>query len=395
MQKTNFYNGKISVKRKILIPITSRGNYAKFKSVILELIKYEVFEVHVMLGGMSNLEKYGNFSEAIRKLGVVNIHEVHFVIEGDGHAAMTKTAGMAGILVGDLIHRIDPEFVFIMADRFECLPMAMAAAYQNKIVVHFEGGEISGSIDESIRHAITKMSHIHFVCSEEARQRVIKLGEDEANVHNVGSTSFDILAELNLEDLNIVREHQNLFGFGRALELHRMEYAVILQHPVTTEYSEQSRTTQELLRVVTELDIETVWLQPNMDAGSHFIEKILRRDSDTFSKIHVFKSLAIELYGPLINNAKVMIGNSSSGVRESGFLGIPSVNVGNRQNQRAHGYNVIDASPLAEEILDAVQSVTKTSRYERSTIYGDGQAAKKIAELLSNKAVNIQKINTY
>jgi UDP-hydrolysing UDP-N-acetyl-D-glucosamine 2-epimerase len=264
-------------------------------------------------------------------------------------------------------------------------------------VAHIEGGEVSGSIDESIRHAITKMAHIHFPASEDAAERICKMGEDPNKVYIVGATSIDVISRLDLSNLEPILEHQRNFGMGNQLALKPNNYLIVIQHPVTTEYEQNLGYINETLTVINELKIETVWIMPNMDAGSDAINKGIRwfRENNHPEHIHFFKSLPIELFGPLLKNASCIVGNSSSGIRESTYLGTPSVNIGTRQQGRKRGKNTIDVSNNQKEIITAIRKQLANGKYEMQYIYGDGNAAGKIVEVLANSKFSIQKRMTY
>ena len=310
---------------------------------------------------------------------------------------MARTAALATQDFALVFSLIKPDIVVVVADRFECLPLSIAAIYQNIHLVHVEGGEVSGSVDESIRHAITKLSHVHLTCSQEAKERVISLGEDPRHVHNVGSTSMDVIAGLDLCDLAPVMQAQHDFGFGGFVDLKPREYLLVVQHPVTTEFDDAEADIQETVAAVLEMAMPTIWVQPNMDAGEESINKALRifgKDAGS-NNVHFFKGLQIELYAPLMKNAACIIGNSSSGIREGGFLGTPSVNIGTRQNGRERPPSVMDVPNKRDDICDAIRKQLAKVEYERSSIYGDGKTSARIVSLLLDQLPPIQKRITY
>jgi UDP-hydrolysing UDP-N-acetyl-D-glucosamine 2-epimerase len=256
---------------------------------------------------------------------------------------------------------------------------------------------VTGSIDESIRHAITKLAHLHFPASEEAAKRIERMGEDPESIHIVGASSMDVLRCLDLNDLQPVREYQKQYGLGPIIDLEPKDYLVVIQHPVTTEYEENLLHITETIAALEELDMLTVWIMPNMDAGSDGINKAIRkyRERERNAKTHFFKSLPIEYYGPLLKNALCILGNSSSGIREAAFLGTPSVNIGTRQNGRQRGRNVIDAEYERTQIVVAVRQQIERGAYEPDGLYGDGYAAEKIVRVLKTADLGVQKMITY
>jgi UDP-hydrolysing UDP-N-acetyl-D-glucosamine 2-epimerase len=384
-------------KRKVCVVLTTRGNYAKMKSVIEKIEADEELELQLILGGMVVLEKYGRIAAMLDSQGRKPARTINFVVEGENLATMAKSSGLAMTEFSTAFQDLQPDVVIVIADRFECLPIAMCAAYMNISVAHVEGGEVSGSIDESIRHAITKLSHLHFPASQEAATRIANMGEDPTSIHVVGASSMDILRQLDLSDLGPVLEYQKNFGVGPMIDLAPKQYLTLIQHPVTTEYEENLLHVNETIKALNELKMPTVWIMPNMDAGSDGINKAIRkyRESHDSRRTHFFKSLPIECYGPLMANAACILGNSSSGIRESAFLGTPSVNIGTRQNGRQRGRNVIDVGYDAGQIVDAVRRQLKVGAYEPDNLYGDGYAAEKIVQVLKTAPLRVQKMITY
>ena len=384
-------------KRKVCIVLTTRGNYAKMKSVIHEIHNSDDLELQIVLGGMVVLEKYGKIFDTLSEGHLVINRNINFVIEGEDLITMTKSSGLALTEFATVCQDLKPDIVVIIADRFECLSFAMAAAYMNITVAHLEGGEVSGSIDESIRHAITKLSHIHFPASTDAARRIEMMGEDSSQVHMVGGTSMDILRMLDLNDLSYFSKLQKNFGVGAIQKLKKNNYLVVIQHPVTTEYEDNFIHIQETIEAIKEISMPVIWIMPNMDAGSDGINKGIRqfREHEAPDFVHFFKSLSIEHYGPLLNNAACILGNSSSGIRESSYLGTPSVNIGTRQNGRERSKNVIDVDYNKSDIINAVASQIEHGRYKPDYIYGDGMASSKIVNVLRNCDLGKQKTITY
>lgn len=367
------------------------------KSVIAGIMAAPDLELQLILGGMVVLEKYGRILQALDENNLPVSRTINFVIEGESLETMAKSSGLAVTEFATAFKDLQPDIVVVIADRFECLPIAMAAAYMNIAIAHVEGGEVSGSIDESIRHSITKLAHVHFPASIEAAQRIKRMGENESSVFPVGGTSMDIIRQLELSDLAPLRAYQKEYGMGALIDLVPGEYLVLIQHPVTTEYGENLLHIEETIAALEDLKMPTVWIMPNMDAGSDGINKGIRRFRENVSPdyIHFFKSLPIEYYAPLLKNAKCILGNSSSGIRESAFLGTPAVNIGSRQHGRERGDNVVDTDYERGQIVQAVKNQIDHGRYEPNYLYGDGFAAEKIVEVLRSHQFSIQKTITY
>lgn len=384
-------------KRRVCVVLTTRGNYAKMKSVIESIEADGTLELQLVLGGMVVLEKYGRISSMLEEQGRKPARTINFVVEGENLTTMAKSSGLAMMEFSTAFEDLKPDVVIVIADRFECLPIAMSAAYMNIAVAHIEGGEVTGSIDESIRHAITKLAHLHFPASEEAAKRIERMGEAPASIHIVGASSMDVLRRLDLDDLKPVMEYQEQYGLGPMIDLKPKNYLAVIQHPVTTEYEENLEHMTETIAALDELDMPTVWIMPNMDAGSDGINKAIRkyRERERNARTHFFKSLPIEYYGPLLKNALCILGNSSSGIREAAFLGTPSVNIGTRQNGRQRGRNVIDVEYERGQIVAAARKQIARREYEPDNLYGDGYAAEKIVQVLKTAPLNVQKMITY
>ena len=383
-------------KRKVCLVITTRGNYAKMKSVIQHIKADPKLELQLIVGGGAILPKYGNISQSFVDNNIKIDRTIHFLLEGENPVTMAKSAGQAVNELSTAFENLAPDMVVVIADRFECLPIAMTASYMNIPVVHVEGGEVSGSIDESVRHSITKLSHLHFPATREAAKRIERMGEAPETIISVGSTSIDVIKSIDLEDIRAVMELQKSMGVGAMVDLTK-PYLVVIQHPVTTEYRENLVHVNETIAAIISLKMNTIWIWPNMDAGSDGISKGIRmlREREEIDYIHFFKSLPIEHYAPLMKNSACIVGNSSSGIRESAFLGVPSVNIGSRQAGRERAANVIDVGYDREQIKHSVLQQLDHGPYEPDFLYGNGRAGIQIVEVLSNFEFNIQKRITY
>ena len=378
--------------RRVCIIITTRGNYAKMKGVMREIQHEPDLELQLILAGGAILDRYGLSGEALVN-GQFNVDRlIHFIVEGENPVAMSKSAGMAVIEFSTAFDNLKPDVVVIIADRFECLAIAMAAGYMNIPLAHIEGGEVSGSIDESVRHSITKLSHLHFPATKEAAHRIEKMGEDPKTIFEVGCTSLDVIASLDLNDFHPLMQLQKRSGVGPIIDL-REPYLIVLQHPVTTEYAENLDHINQTIQAIDELGLNSVWIWPNIDAGADGISKGIRmyREKEKPDFIHFFKSLPIEYYAPLLKNSACIVGNSSSGIREASFLGVPAVNIGTRQTGRERGQNVVDVSYKKSEIVAAIQGQLDHGHYAPDYIYGDGRACSKIVDVLKNAEISIQK----
>jgi UDP-hydrolysing UDP-N-acetyl-D-glucosamine 2-epimerase len=382
--------------KRICVVLTSRGNYGKMKSVIKLINKHDDLEICVIVGGSLLLDKYGRILESEYADDIPIDYRLNFVVEGENLLTMAKSAGLALIEFSSAFQNLQPDVVIVIADRFECLPVAMAAAYMNIPVAHIEGGELSGSIDESIRHAITKLAHIHFPASQRAAKRIIRMGEKKASVFCVGSSSLDILRESST-DLATVREYQQSHGVGEPIALASRKFLLVIQHPVTTEYAQNYGNTQQTINAIDDLKMPTLWIWPNMDAGSDGTSKAVRefREKRNPSHVQFLKSAPIEIFGPLLANAACIVGNSSTGIREAAYLGTPTVNIGSRQQGRERSANVVDVDYGSANIAKAIEKQLQNREYASDDLYGDGFAAEKIVDVLRTYQFDAQKRNAF
>jgi len=384
----------INRKRKICVVVNSRANYGRIKSVLHEINKHPDLELLLIVGASALLYRFGNVKEIIESDGFEISGQVYLIVEGENPTTMAKSTGMAIMELATMFENMKPDIVVTVADRFETMATAVAASYMNIPLAHTQGGETTGSIDESVRHAVTKLSHIHFVATRQAAENIIRMGEDPSNVHCTGCPSIDIISDLDLKlPTDIFHTYK---GVGPDIDPEK-PFLVVLQHPVTTEYGDGLQQINETLCAIERIRMQTVWLWPNVDAGSDDISKGLRiyRENENPEFIHFFRNFSVEDYARLIYNSACLVGNSSSALREGAFLGVPAVNIGTRQTNREHGENVIQVDYNSTEIQTAIKKQIENGRYEKSTLFGDGQADKRIVKILSEADVKIQKTLFY
>ena len=384
------------MKKKICFVITTRGNYGKLKTFMRTAQQDESLSVQVVVGGGAVLHNYGNIAASVEAAGFPIDRKIRFIVEGESTETMAKSAGLAIIEFTSAFEHLRPDAVVVVGDRFETLAVAIAATYMNIGLVHIEGGEVSGSIDESIRHAITKLAHLHFPANQEATERILRLGEEPETVFNVGASSLDVIAEMNLDDVSGIIEKQKKSGVGSFIPMDS-PYLVVSQHPVTTEYEANVHHITETIEAIEFLKKPTFWIWPNMDAGSDGVSWAIRRfrEQKKPDYIHFFTALPLELYAPLLKNAACLIGNSSSGIRESAFMGTPCVNVGTRQQGRQRGHNVVDVPYERSAIIQAVIQQIDRGRYAPDYLYGDGKSGEKMCQITKNFGFKLQKQITY
>jgi UDP-hydrolysing UDP-N-acetyl-D-glucosamine 2-epimerase len=292
-----------------------------------------------------------------------------------------------------LLELLKPDVVVSVGDRFETIATAIAAAYMNIPVAHTMGGEISGTIDESIRHAVTKLAHVHFAANKPAAERIIRMGEDPATVFSVGCPRVDLVDEIaRMPDGIPHADWLTREGVGAHIDLEK-PFLLVNQHPVTTEYGQGKQQIRETLLALEELEMPTIMLWPNVDAGSEDIAAGMRsfREHKSRTWIRFFKNFPTDTYIRLMMASACVVGNSSAPIREGAFLGVPAVNIGTRQMGRDRAANVIDAGYNHREIAGAIRRQIAHGRYPMNDLYGDGQAGGRIADLLARVPLRVQK----
>jgi len=377
-------------KRKVCVVVNSRANYGRIKSVLKAIKDHPDLDLQLIAGASALLWRFGNVAQQIHEDGFKIDVVVYSIVEGENPTTMAKSTGMGIMELATQFENLKPNVVITVADRFETMATAIAASYMNIPLAHTQGGEVTGSIDESVRHAITKLAHIHFPATEKARDNIIRMGEDPEKVFLTGCPAIDIVADLDLTPSDdLLKKYK---GVGPDLDIHR-PYLVVLQHPVTTEYGSGFEQINETLKAVKSIRTQTVWLWPNVDAGSDSISKGLRmfRENEKPDYIHFYRHFSVEDYARLIANCGCLVGNSSSGIREGSFLGVPAVDIGTRQAFRERGSNCINVGYNSREIEEAIRQQIKNGRYPSDKTYGDGKAGKRIADILAEVNIKIQK----
>lgn len=384
-------------KRKIAVVLGSRANYASIKSVMFNLKKREEVELEVYAGAATLLDKFGNAAKLVESEGFEIKARYYMLVEGETPETMAMSTGIGIMKLTDIFMNNKPDMVITVGDRFETMSTTIAAAYLNIHLVHTMGGEVSGTIDESIRHAITKFAHIHFPANEDARQRIIKLGERPEHVFDVGCPRIDEVK--NIIDANRAGDKidedqfwQKYKGVGaQNFSVNKDEFLLVMHHPVTTEFESNRQNMREILAALNELKKPTIMLWPNADAGSDEISKEIRtfREKNRPDEwLHIFKNLPMDIFVRLMDQCAVMLGNSSSQLREGAIVGVPAIDIGSRQNARLKGKNIMEVAPEREAILEAIKKQLEHGKYDGDPLYGDGHAGERIAEILATIDLN-------
>lgn len=359
--------------KKVLFLTGTRADFGKIKSLMLELKMDSAFELHIFVTGMHMLTKYGYTCEEVERAGFENIHKY---INQNAHDGMDHILAKTIIGLSDYIREIQPDFILVHGDRVEALAGATVGALNNILTGHIEGGEVSGTIDELIRHAVTKLSHVHFVANQSARHRLIQLGESEEAVHVIGSPDIDVMNSSSLPSLDEVRRHY---------QIEFSNYAVLAFHPVTTELSTLRNQVRIMLDALVRSGREYVVIYPNNDQGTEIILDEYKRIKE-HPRFKLYPSMRFEYFLTLLRNADFMIGNSSAGVREAPHFGVPAVNLGSRQHNRVQSALVINAEINIDAIISTIERVLVLPRLPESS-FGDGGSARHFREILSSEAL--------
>ena len=381
-------------KRRVCVVVASRANYARIKSVLRAVQERDDLELQLIVGASAVLERFGNAANVMEADGFEIDAVVRLIIEGENPSTMAKSTGLGLLELPTIFEMLQPDVVVTVADRFETISTAIAAAYMNIPVAHTQGGEVSGSIDESVRHAVTKLAHLHFPATELSRQRVLAMGEDPDYVFNVGCPSIDLVAQT---DLGTREQALSIFG-GAGDEIDPAKpYILMMQHPVTTEYGAGFDQINQTLEAVAAQGMQALVFWPNVDAGSEQVSKGIRqfREVGRDNGFHFFRNLPAESFARLMAHTSCMVGNSSSSLREGAYLGTPAVSIGSRQQNRETGANVLRAPNDAASIADAIRTQIAHGPYDPDPIFGDGTAGRKVADILARVTPPIQKVLHY
>jgi GDP/UDP-N,N'-diacetylbacillosamine 2-epimerase (hydrolysing) len=382
--------------RKVCVVITARPSYSRIKTALLAISKHPDLELQLVVAASALLERYGSAAKFIESEGFSIAARVYMVLEGENPAAMAKTTGLGVLEMATVFDNLRPDVVVTVADRYETLATAVAAAYLNIPVAHVQGGEVTGSIDEKVRHAVTKLADLHLVSTEKARERVVRMGEDPEMVFVTGCPSIDLACDILKNPALDFDPMEKYGGVGQSVDLSN-GYMVVMQHPVTTEHQLARTHVMEALFAARDSDLPTLWFWPNPDAGSDGTSSGIRsfREIARPTNIHFFKNMAPADFLRLLYNSKCIVGNSSVGIRECSFLGVPAVNIGTRQVGRDRGGNVIDVPHDRKAIGAAMVKHFSNGRYARDPLYGNGNSGARIADVLSDAPLRIEKMLQY
>ena len=363
-------------KRKVFIVVERRADYSRYKPILQKMKADPFFEIYLVVTGICLLDIHGKDVNYIKTDGFDISAELKMFNENHPDTGGEMVRSMARVMSSlvDELEKANPDIVLSGFDIGANLAVTIAAAHMNIPVAHIQGGEVTGSIDESIRHAMSKFSHIHFPATELSKERLIRMGEDPNNIYVVGCPSIDVIRETTVVDIKTLEEYFNL-DFSKPVLL-------MIQHPVTTEAQDSFYQIKETVDAIKEVGVQTVVLLPNNDAGySRIIDYIKGSD------LKWYPSLPTEIFINLYRNANAIVGNSSSGIHETPSLGIPAINIGNRQQGRERAANVIDVHNEKDAIIAGIKKALNDTEFMNmvkglENPYGDGTSAEKIVSIL-------------
>ncbi len=385
------------MKRKICVVITARPSYARIRTALEAIRDHEDLELQLVVAASALLDKYGSAVDVIEKEGFKVDRRVYSILDGENLVTSAKSTGFGLAELATVFDDLKPDMVVTIADRFETMATAVAGAYMNIPLVHIQGGEVTGSIDDKVRHAITKLADIHLVSCEGAAERVKRMGEADDRVILTGCPSIDIARMVKEQERPEIKQLiYEKGGVGADLDISQ-GYVVVLQHPVTTEHELARAHINETLHAVRDTGYPALWFWPNVDAGSDGTSGGIRafREAHRLRNVHFYKNMPPEDFLHVLIGSNGIVGNSSVAIRECSYLGVPAVNIGTRQRGRDQGPNVVDVLPVREDIKQAIQQNFARGRVESAQVYGDGYAAQRIADALAKVELSIEKPVVY
>ncbi len=363
--------------RRVVFVTGTRADFGKIKSLISALNADPIhFEVHIFATGMHMEPKYGSTVREIEKCGFRNIYRF---ANQSGQGIMDRALAHTILGFGDYVRRIQPDLIVVHGDRVEALAGAMVGCLQNIRVAHVEGGEVSGTIDGVIRHAVSKMSHLHFVSNDDAKKRLVQLGEVADSIHVIGSPDLDIMRSARLPSLAAAKKHY---------EIPFDNYALLVFHPVTTQPQQLEQQTQELVAAARESGHNFIAIYPNSDTGSHTILKAYEAKLARQPWAQVYPSIRFEFMLVLLKHAQFVLGNSSMGIHEAPFYGVPTVNVGSRQDGRSHNPHILHVEPARSAILPAIARAKRLkATLKPIREFGDGDSHQRFYRVLKTESL--------
>ena len=359
--------------KKIVFLTGTRADFGKMRLVILTLMRNKKFKVDVFVTGMHLMKKYGYTVEEIKKVGIKRLfkfrnQKLNYNKEVRMDVILSKT--IDGF--SKYVKKNKPDLIMLHGDRLEALAGAIVGVYNNILVGHIEGGEVSGTIDNSIRHSVSKLSHLHFVSNVSHKKRLIQLGEIKKNIFVIGSPDIDIMVSKKLPSIQKVKKQY---------KIDFKDYSILIFHTVTTELTKISTQIKILINCLKESNKKYIIIHPNNDLGSNIIINAIMKLSKN-KKFKLFKTMRLTYFLTLLKNANFIIGNSSAGIREAPFYGIQAINVGSRQHSRFKNKIIHNTDFNKKKILEAIKKSSKKIKRKSIKYFGDGKSASKFSKII-------------
>lgn len=384
------------MKKKICVVITARPSYSRIRTALKAIQQHPDLELQLVVAASALLDRYGATVNYIEQDGFKISEKVYMIIEGATLTTSAKTTGIGIMELSTAFDNLKPDMVCTIGDRYETMATAIAASYMNIPLVHIQGGEVTGNIDEKVRHAISKLADLHLVSNKDARERLIKMGEYPEKIFITGCPSIDIARHVKENPALDFDPCEKYGGVGPYISPDQ-PFIVVMQHPVTTEFEHAREQTESLIKVVEKTGLPVFWFWPNPDAGSDGTSNAIRsfREDNPGNNFRFFKNMEGHDFLKLLLKSKCLIGNSSVGIRECSYLGVPVVNIGSRQNRRLRGKNVIDTGYSTASLSEALSKQIEHGHYQSEHLYGDGHSAAEIAAVIASQQPQITKVISY
>ena len=377
------------MKYKICVTTGTRAEYGLLRPILNEIVQSKKLELNLIVAGMHLSKKHGYSIKEIQKDGFKISSKIEMIPKGNSVYFMSKALGEGIIKFSEVFRKLKPDINLILGDRDEAFASALAASHMNIPNAHIHGGDRTmAGIDEYIRHAITKISNLHFAATEKSKKRIIRLGENPKYVFFTGSSSIEEIKNKKISTKNQLKTKYNLDITGQEI--------ILLFHPVTTQIKSSKNQINKILNAIIKLEKQTICIMPNTDSGNFEIINALKKYEKKFSFIKLYPNLPRSDYLSLLKNCGVLVGNSSSGIIEASFFKIPVVNIGIRQKDREVGKNIINVSNNSTQMISTAikkaLSAKSKNNLEKSNVYGTGSSSKKIVKILENIKITEQLI---
>lgn len=381
--------------RKVCVVLTARASYSKVKPILQAIKDHQDLELQFVCAASAVLDRFGSADKMAEEDGFKVDERLYMVLEAETLLTSVKSTGLGIMEFSAAFDRLKPDVVLVMADRYEVIAPAIAASYMNIPLAHAQGGEVSGNIDEKVRHAVTKLADMHFPCTKKAYEWVLRMGENPDMTVLTGCPSVDLVKEVITKPLMNFDVYEKYGGVGVRPSLEN-GYIIVMQHPVTTEYLSGRKQVRETLEALKDYNKAVLWFWPNVDAGSDHTSKEIRsfREKNNPQSMHFFKNMEPDDFLRLLYNSDGIVGNSSVAIRECSYMGVPAINIGTRQLHRERGPNVLDVDYDQSEISKGLETWMGDKK-PTTDLYGSGDAGKKIADALATLRLSFSKTLNY